>query len=453
MFIDKIKDTIGKYSMLADGDTVIVGLSGGADSVTLLHVLRELDLGLNLCAVYIDHGLRPAETPLEIEFCANLCKRIGVSFCPEQISLPPQKITNTQDTLRELRYGILEKIAYERKAGRIALGHNKDDQAETVLLNFIRGSALAGLGGIPPCRGKIIRPLIDSTRADIEKYLDSIGAKFVTDSSNLTQKYQRNKVRLTLLPILKAYNPNIVDTLSRNADIIRDENSYMERVAIKKTMTLMSRKSEQRVELFLSPLQTIEKAVLRRVLKTALCSVESLKGIGAVHIDDIIGLINNAATGASIRLPKGIRAIKGYSILTITKEDKPARINTYALNIPCELAIKEAGVVIRATLTDAPQDAPDKRSIILDGESLLHPLTVRGRCNGDYFYPMGFGKRKKVQDFFVDEKVPKDARDSVPLVYSGGDLVWIAGMRGDERFKPAEQTKTFVKLELLQLKT
>ncbi|MBF0567738.1 MAG: tRNA lysidine(34) synthetase TilS [Nitrospirae bacterium] len=453
MFIDRIKDTIGKYSMLRDGDTIIVGLSGGADSVTLLHVLRGLDCGLSLCAVYIDHGLRPAETPHEVEFCASLCKGIGVSFCHEQISLPPKIIANTQDTLRELRYEILEKIAYERGAVRIALGHNKDDQAETVLLNFLRGSALSGLGGIPPCRGKIIRPLIETTRVDIEKYLDSNGLTFVTDSSNLTQKYKRNKVRLTLLPALKAYNPNIVDTLSRNADIIRDENSYMERVAIKKTMTLISRKSDQRVELFLSPLQTIEKSVLRRVLKTALSSVDTLKGIGAVHIDDIIGLVNNAATGASIRLPKGIRAIKGYSILTITNEDKPVQINTYALNTPGELAVKEAGVVIRATLTDAAEVAPDRRSIVLDGERLINPLTVRGRCNGDYFYPMGFGKRKKVQDFFVDEKVPKDERDSVPLVYSGGDLVWIAGMRGDERFRPTAETKIFVKLELLQMKT
>ncbi|MBF0458009.1 MAG: tRNA lysidine(34) synthetase TilS [Nitrospirae bacterium] len=454
MFLDKIRDTVAKYAMLREGDTVVAGLSGGADSVALLHALKTLGLGLNLHAVYIDHGLRPFETPAEIEFCANLCKAIGVSFCSEQISLPPKKIANAQDTLRKLRYEILEKIAYECKAARIALGHNKDDQAETVVLNFLRGSALSGLGGIPPCRGNIIRPLIETTREDIEKYLEEIGQEFVTDPSNLTQKYTRNKVRLSLLPVLKTYNPNIVDTLSRNAGIIRDENLYMERLTIKKTMTIISRKSQQRIELFLTPLQTIEKAILRRVLKTALSSVETLKGIGAGHIDDIITLINNASAGASIILPKGIRAIKGYSILTITTEEKPERIsNTYSLSIPGELIIKEAGVVIRAALTDIAQDAATKLSVVVDGDRLpLNTLTVRARLNGDFFYPLGFGRRKKVQDFFVDEKVPKDNRDRVPLVFSGDDLVWIAGMRGDERFKPTAETKQFVKLELLQMK-
>ncbi|MBF0402645.1 tRNA lysidine(34) synthetase TilS [Candidatus Magnetominusculus xianensis] len=451
--MDKIKGTIAKYSMLHDGDTVVVGLSGGADSVTLLHCLKALDMDLNLYAVYIDHGLRPTETPHEIEFCANLCKGLGVSFCEEQISLPPKIIANTQDTLRELRYEILEKIAYERKAARIAIGHNKDDQAETVLLHFIRGSSLAGLGGIPPVRGKIIRPLIETSRVDIENFLESLGVKFITDSSNLTQKYMRNKVRLSLLPMLKTYNPNIVDTLARNADIIRGEDSYIERIAIKKTMTLISRRTDRRLELFLSPLQTIEKTILRRVLKTALGSVETMKGIGAVHIDDIITLVNNASAGASIDLPNGIRAIKGYSILTITTEEKPARINTYALSVPGELVIKEAKVVLRAALTDETQGGENKLCIIVDADRLKYPLTVRGRLDGDYFYPVGFGKRKKVQDFFVDDKVPKDARDSIPLVLSGGDIVWIAGMRGDERFKPKIDTQRCVKLELFQMKT
>ncbi|MBF0516676.1 MAG: tRNA lysidine(34) synthetase TilS [Nitrospirae bacterium] len=459
-FINKIKETIAKYSMLSDGDTVIVGLSGGADSVTLLYCLRELAMGLTLYAVYIDHGLRPVETPREIEFCANLCYTIGVSFCAEQISLPPKITSNSQDTLRELRYEILERIAYERKAARIAMGHNKDDQAETVLLHFIRGSALSGLGGIPPVRGKIIRPLIDTTRADIEKYIDSIdatnsgGLKFVTDSSNLTQKYTRNKVRHSLLPVLKQYNPNIVDTLTRNADIIRDENTYMERLSIKKTMTLISRRTDRTVELFLLPLQTLEKTIQRRVLKTALGSVDSLKGIGAIHIDDIIELVKHAPTGASIDLPRGIRAIKGYSLVTITTEEQTcAPINTYTLETPGELIIKEAGVVVRASLAEAGQGAPNRLSVIVDADRLENPLTVRGRSDGDYFYPMGFGKRKKVQDFFVDEKVPKNARDGVPLVFSGDELVWIAGIRGDERFTPGQQTRRFLRLELLQIKT
>ncbi len=434
------------------GETVVVGLSGGADSVALLHVLKALDIGQNLNAVYIDHGLRPAETPAEIAFCAGLCKSLDVPFMSKEIPPSPKIMSNAQDTLRDLRYEKDENIAYEQKAGRIALGHNKDDQAETVVLNFIRGSALTGLGGIPPCRGKIIRPLIEATRLEIEQYLESIGVNFITDPSNLKQTYTRNKVRLSLLPTLKAYNPNIVDTLCANAGILRDENTYMERQAIKKTMTLISRKAESKVELFLSPLQTLDKAIVRRVIRAAVSSVESLKGIGAAHIDDIITLVNNASSGASIRLPKGIRVIKGYSILTITTQ-QPVQINTYELDVPGEVVIKEAGLVIKASLVDTAQDTGNRQNIYLDGGMLNLPLTVRARQNGDFFYPLGFGRRKKVQDFFVDEKVPKDGRNGVPLVFSGSGLVWIAGMRGDERFKPKADTRTFVRLELLQMRT
>ncbi|MCG6552459.1 MAG: tRNA lysidine(34) synthetase TilS [Candidatus Magnetominusculus sp. LBB02] len=453
-FVDKIKNTVAKYSMLNAGDTVIAALSGGADSTALLHCLASPGFGLRLYAVYIDHSLRPFETPGEIDFCANLCKTVGVSFYTERISLAAGKKSNAQDALRKLRYEVLERIAIEQGAAKIAVGHNKDDQAETVLINFIRGSALAGLGGIAPCRGKIIRPLIDTTRADIEKYLIEIGTQFVTDSSNLTQKYTRNRMRLSLLPVLKTYNPNIVDTLSKNAEIIRDDNTYMERLSIKKTMTLISRKSAQKIELFLAPLQTVEKPILRRVLRTALGSVESLRGIGAVHIDDIISLIKDSPTGAVIQLPKGISAIKGYALLTITTQQRPAAVaKTYALTIPGELVVEEVGVVIRATIAGGFEKSADKQSLTVDGSRLASSLTVRGRLDGDYFFPMGFGRKKKVQDFFVDEKVPKDVRNSVPLVFSGGDLVWIAGVRGDDRFKPDDGTTRFVRLELLQMRT
>jgi tRNA(Ile)-lysidine synthase len=465
--LKQTKETIEKHFMLSGEERVLVALSGGPDSVCLLHVLKNLkdEFRLDLHALYVDHGLRPDEAPGEIEFCEKLCKKLDLPFITKSIdvkSYAQEKGLNRQEAARELRYQVFEETALETNARKIALGHTADDQAETLLMRLFRGSGPTGLSGIPPVRGKFIRPLIDIERQQIEMYLQEEKIDYIVDSSNLKEDYLRNKVRLSLMPMIREVNPNIIGTLSRTAAILREEERYFGILVTKTLMRLMSRKTDSRIELFLSPLEAMEKVILRRTLRRAIEETRGLRGINFIHIEDIIKLIKKGKTGDRLYLSHGIRAIKDYSVLILTSEP-PVTLDIYTLEVPGELVLKEAGVFIKASvhenklseIKDFRLPTLDSRlgtTIVLDAEKMIFPLVVRPRKRGDFFYPLGFGKKKKLQDFFVDEKVPRDERDAIPLIVSGEDIVWIVGYRGDERFKVTDQTKKVLKLEVKKLR-
>ncbi|KJU81818.1 tRNA(Ile)-lysidine synthase [Candidatus Magnetobacterium bavaricum] len=456
---DKVRTTIRVFSMLG-GDVsgpvllgpVLIGLSGGPDSVALLRLLRELFPTVNVHAVYIDHGLRPHETPAEMAFCRQLCDHLGAALSIRAIDLPRGVRKKTPAIMRQHRYSLYEDTALEIGASKIALGHNKDDQAETVILNLMRGAGLTGLAGIPPTRGRFIRPLIDVSRWEILQYLNECRQTYCLDSSNLKDIYMRNRVRIHLMPTLTQYNPNIIDTLTRNARIIREEDEYLEQAVTKKLMTLISRKTDKKIELFLIPLQGMERVLLRRLLRRSTAVVEALKEVGGQHVEETIELIKTASTGDRLYLPGGVRVIKGYSTLVVTCEP-PVRISEVELPLPGEVVIREAGCMLRATLPECFKRPDNSRQACLDAGLMSSPLRIRARVDGDYFYPLGLGKRKKVQDYFVDEKVPRDSRNSIPLVFSRDDLVWIAGHRADDRYKVTPATRNYCLLEMISTGT
>ena len=466
---EKVLETINKYSMLSEGDNVIIGLSGGPDSVCLgiiLHKLR-VDFNLTLNAVYVDHGLRPDEVYNEKAFCKNFCNSLGIGFFTKAVDVKEyakDRKLNMQEAARELRYHAYEEVSKKACAAKIALGHTADDQSETFFMMLLRGSGMKGLSGIPPVRNLelgvkknilIIRPLIEIERKEIEDFLyrnasritHNASPPFIVDSSNLKKDYFRNWIRLMIIPEFKKKSPALVKSISRMADILREEDAYLEIIATKTLMRLISRKSADAIELFILPLETMEKPILRRVLRRALSEAEGLKGIDFIHIEDMIELIKRGKSGDRIYLPKGIRVIKNYSTMVITSRP-PQKISTYTINVPGEVVLNEIKAVIKASAGKKSDDYGDgKITTVFDADKIGTVLTVRQRENGDFFYPSGFGKRKKLQDFFVDEKVPRDERDSVPIVVSGNDIVWVAGFRGDERFNAAADTKRFLRLE------
>ena len=453
--IKKAEQTILKHSLLNQGDTVLVGLSGGPDSVSLLlvlHAIRE-KYGLSIHAVYINHNLRPDEIPSEIVFCERLCEGLGAGFVLKTIEpglYAKEHGMNLQEAARELRYRVFEEAGLEVRADKVALAHNADDQAETMLMRIVRGSGPAGLAGIPVRRGNIIRPLIEAGREDIERFLEDRNVAALTDSSNLRQDYFRNMIRLRLMPVLKQANPNLLNSISQTMEILRDEERYFEILVTKTLMKLISRKTDRRIELFLSPMEGMDTVILRRVLRRAVNETEGLRAISFAHIEGIISLIKDGENGDRIVLPRNIRAIKEYALLVMTSE-APFRMAEYLLPVPGEAVIVGTGLVLTAALEENSAGFGDgKMSVLLDAEKMRTPLTVRPRKPGDYFYPLGFGKKKKLQDFFVDLKVPRDERDSVPIVCSGDDLVWVAGCRADERFRVTEKTKKFVRLAIVK---
>lgn len=450
---ERVRAAISQYSMLFGGETVLVGLSGGADSVcllTMLHRFRE-DLGLRLHALYIDHGLRPDETPAEIAFCDELCTRLSIPFLMKKIDVKAYVAArgmNKQEAARELRYRTYEEVLFQVMGGRIALGHTADDQLETFLMRLLRGAGPKGLSGIPPVRGNIIRPLIEIERDDIAEYLDRQGIGYVTDSSNFREDYLRNRIRKGFIPAMKKANPSIVRTTQRTMAVLRDEERYFDIIITKNLMRLISRKTVSRIELFLVPMETMEKVILRRVLRRAIEETRGLRRIEFIHIEEIIDLIKNGRTGDRIYLPNGLRVIRDYATVVITSET-PRKLGTIPLMAPGDAVSRECKVVIRASVEESvDMHFEGKTASLFDADKTGMHLMVRSRREGDYFFPSGFGKRKKLQDFFVDEKVPRDERDEIPIVLSGTDIVWIAGFRGDERFKTTGETKRFLRLDL-----
>lgn len=453
--LEKISLTVLKHSMLMGGETVLVGLSGGPDSVCLLRALKMLSgkYDIKLCAVYVDHGLRPGETGKEIQFCKNLCESLNVPFMIKKIDvkgLADARGLNKQEAGRILRYDAFETSAFEAKASKIALGHNLDDQVETFFMRVLRGSGMKGLSGIPPVRGKIIRPLFETSRAEIEKFLSEEGASYMVDSSNLKTDYARNKLRSTLMPVLKGLSPGFIETIGGTAEIIGEEDAYLEVAVTKALMKLITRKTDKTIELFITPLEIMDRVILRRVIRRAINETSGLRGLGLVHVESILRLIKTGKAGDRIYLPKGVRAIKKYATLVMTSEIQ-AKMRTYELGHEGTVVIKEAGLAIESRPYDRDEKADGKASAVFDAGKLTFPLIIRPREDGDFFYPRGLGGRKKLQDFFTDEKIPRDERDAVPIVVSGGEIIWVAGMRDDERFALAEDSAKGVLLALIRL--
>ena len=452
----KIKDTITGHSMLISGDHVLLGLSGGPDSTCLAVILEKLrkDFNLSLSAVYVNHGLRPDEAEGEEAFCRSLCRQLDVMFYAHSVDVKKhvqETGMNKQEAARELRYTVFNAFMEETGASKLALGHTADDQAETVLMRLIRGTGRTGLTGIPAVRGSIIRPLIDVERAEIERYLkEEVQLSCMTDSSNLREDYFRNWIRLNIIPEIKKYNPSVIKDISSTADVLREEDGYLDIVVTKTLMRMISRKSDLSIELFLTPLAATEKPILRRVLRRALDATTGLRGISFAHIEAIMELIKTGRAGDSLNLPGGIRVVREYSLLKFNAVP-PSEISDRELSPPAEVTLQEIGCTVRASFHEEnDQDIDGKMQVALDGAKLAFPLTIRKRVAGDFFFPAGFGKRKKLQDYFVDEKVPRDMRDSVPIVVSGNDIVWVAGYRADERFCVKEESGKVLVLELVK---
>jgi tRNA(Ile)-lysidine synthase len=411
---EKVRLTIKRYNMLLSRQTVLIGLSGGPDSVCLLHILSGLkeEMSLSLYAAYIDHGLRPLDLPGEIQFCKELCERLSVPLKIRAINVKEfavQKGLSKQEAARQLRYQSLQEIAQEVGASRIALGHNADDQVETFFINILRGTGPKGLSGIPPVRANIIRPLIEIERREIEEFLDKNGINYIIDPSNLKDIYLRNRLRHKIIPELKRINPSLTETMIRSMRILREEEGYFDIIVTKTLMRLISSRNsaterpsnghlcdsaterqsdshidgkilpckklshyrtdarshyflshrrtnakEGRIELFLSPMEAIDIVILRRVFRRVIDKIMGLREVSFRHIEDILELVTKGRSGDRLYLPEGVRIIKGYSTLIITTEP-PVRIGNYILSIPGEVLIKETGVRIKAEILSEQQ--------------------------------------------------------------------------------------------------
>ena len=451
MLLIKIRETIKKYSMLEPGDRVVIAVSGGPDSVCLLSVLHALakDLDLTLHVAHLDHMFRGEESADEALFVEGLAKKFNIAATIKKIDVPAfcrERGLSAQAGAREIRYGFLANVAEKVGAARIATGHTAADQAETFLMRLVRGAGVSGLSAIPPKRGNIIRPLIEATREDVLDYLKSAGLEYATDPSNARPVYTRNRIRSDVLPVLREFNPRIVETLAAEASLLRDEDEAIE-AYVTQMMQGMFDQEEGIIAIKRAEFNALPPALRRRMFRLAAGLINAgSPALSRVQVDEALGFIAGSQTGRAMRLPHGLRVEREYERFNLSTTQE-AKHFSHALAVRGTTTIPELGIEIERVLSDGGSawETDDKNyrwQALFDYDKIRPLLTLRNRRPGDRFCPAGMGGRsKKLQDYLVDEKVPRRKRDAVPLLCSGEDILWVVGLRTDERFLPQAEAK------------
>jgi tRNA(Ile)-lysidine synthase len=451
----KVRETISRYEMIRPGDTVVIAVSGGPDSVCLLDILHVLSdqLKIRLIVSHFNHGLRPAEDGAETRFVQELAKKLNLPSVTGKA--PPslrKRRTSIEERARNARYHFLEKVRVKHGAQKIALGHNLNDQAETVLMRLLRGSGPSGLTGIPPCRDRtIIRPLIQVERREIETYLKARKLSYVTDSSNLKTDRTRNRIRLELMPHLEQHQPQLAHLLGQTADILREEDTYLERIAEAWLSREAELKPDDSTRIPISSFLKLPVALRRRVTRQSIGRAKhDLRRISWDHVESILTLAVSEKPQASLHLPGRLNVERTYDHLIVSSgEGRKSQPFCDTLQAPGVYRIEEIGRTISVTelknrkelnLRDSPYTA------FLDADKVRYPLKVRSFKPGDRFVPLGMTGRKKLKDFFVDLKVPIKIRYSTPILCCDDTIVWVCGLRIDDRFKVTANTKRVMKV-------
>ena len=453
----KVRRTLLEHRMTRPGDRIIVGVSGGPDSVCLLHLLHRLgkSLRIELVAAHFDHGLRPEQDPEETRFVEDLAASMDIPVETGRAGMRiREKAGCLEEESRRARYRFLHGTAEKYRAQRIALGHHQNDQAETVLMRLLRGSGPAGLSGIPPLRdGTIIRPLLRVRREEILSYLEKTGLSFVTDPSNADPRFLRNRIRMELLPLLETYQPRVIERLARTAGIMREDEAFL----VKTAQDWISRRAEIHdgadLRLPAAALAALPEALATRAVRCAvLKTAGTLRRVTRRHIDAVLRLAAGRKSQAATDLPNGIavRRVYGTLVFSAGRPERPPAFHhdlegpgTFYLEPPgCRVVLEE----IPGPLSPKEHAAPGRA--LLDRDRIGYPLVIRNFRAGDRFIPLGMKGRRKLKDFFIDLKLPSGARASVPILLHRNRILWVGGLRIDDRFKVTPDTRNVLRVTI-----
>ena len=461
---EKIHQTIKARDLLRTGDRIVVAVSGGPDSVALFRCLVALSARWNweISIGHVNHRLRGKESDEDAAFVEQLGQDFDVPVSVREVQLKKQDAKLSKQSLqaytREVRYQALQSILQEREATKIATGHTADDQAETVLMWMLRGSGTGGLSGIPPKRGtRIVRPLLDIPRSDILAYLEERQLRYRRDSSNSQLMYLRNRIREDLVPQLKGYTSGIVNILSRQAKMIREDHAYLELVASEAFQEICVTKEEREIQLDRTGLLALPLAIQRRVVRFGLQHMnEHWKSPRFDIIQQLLDRLEHGQSGWTLRV-NSIDVSQEYDRLVFLKKEKISlkgsatfSLREIGLSIPGDVVWPFTGQ--RMTLSKYDKTIarqPNSLTMLLDADTFSPELQIRSWRPGDVFCPKGMGgQQKKLQDFFSDIKLPRSQREKVPLLVSPEGILWVGGLREDERFQVSSGTTSVVIAEM-----
>lgn len=443
--LERVRKEIARYQMVEPGQLVIVGVSGGPDSVALLHIFRCLagELKISLHAAHLNHMFRGEEARADASFVGELCSRWGIPCTVEERNVPAHARENrlsAQVAARDIRYRFFYDVLKRTAGNKIALAHHADDQAESVLMNLLRGTGLRGLSGIPPVRDHLfIRPLLNLRRQEIELYCREQDIPFRTDSSNMKMLYRRNKLRHQLIPLLeREYSPGLVPVLNRLAAQARADEEFMEEQAQQAYQQVVLSQASSSLVLDRRVLAELPVALVRRVLRIAWENMRGSKqDLGFEHIEHLLERLKGGGPERIWELPGGLKArLSHHTLSFLARQPEPSVFSkTGELPVPgsfvtsADLKITSR-VMGREEFPANPGELPANQ-VVLDYAKVKLPLAVRFRQAGDVLVPFGLGGKVKLKKLLIDRKIPRHLRDKIPLVVEQktGKIVWVAGIR------------------------
>ena len=446
----KVLDFIRKNKLLKKNDSVVLGVSGGADSICMLTILDELRdrLGISLYVLHINHQIRGEEADEDAAFVKSFCTKLKVPHRVISVDVPciaKEHGFSVEEAGRMVRYDEFSKYAYEVGASKIAVAHNSNDNAETVLMNLARGTGIKGLGGIAPKRPlnedekggvEVIRPLLCLSRKEIEEYLKENEINYREDSTNDSTDYTRNKIRLEVMPLLENINDNAMQNITNASNELASTSEYIEKDVDEAYESFVK---EEDGKIFLSDESfSMDPVVLTGIIRRMIeHTAGKLKDITRIHVGDVVSL-KEKQVGKKVDLPYSIVAEREYEGISMSCES----------NSPSEQENAEKLIEITVESDDFDRDSIEELEYTkwLDYDK-INEVVVRTRNKGDYLVVDGEGHTKKLKKYFIDEKIPRRDRDNVVLVADGNHVLWVVGHRISEDVKVTPKTKKVVKLE------
>ena len=453
--IDKIKAFCRQKELLCQGDRILLGLSGGADSACLFLVLLQLAIewNLTLIPVHINHNLRGESAKADENFCKELCKTYGLDMIVVSVEIQNLAKRNgwtIEEAGRNARYDAFTKLAKEYDCNKIAVAHHKNDQAETVLFQLFRGSRLKGISGMSAKNGMIIRPLLCMTREEIEQYLYEKNQTYCIDLTNFEEEYTRNLIRGRVIPVAKEIQSKAVEHIAQTAEYLQRVEVYLE----KQTKELYERtvKEQNGVELFITPLLEADTLLAERVVYEALCHVMGQKkDITSVYVKQCIELMHKQ-TGKLVHLQRGIIAKRNYEKLWIGQEERTETFYQEITQFPFEVELPKGRGRLSLFLYKVEENDrifSEKMDIIpnctytkwFDYDKIDKSIALKTPEKEDTIVLYTDGRKKKVLDVLANAKVPKEERMSYWNLVEGNRTIWIPGIRNSEAYRVTKETK------------
>lgn len=456
-----------RKQVMLPGTAVVAGISGGADSVCLLHVLLALARvrSFSVFAVHINHMLRASESDGDESFVRNLCSQWQVPlqvFREDVYSFAEKNSCSVEEAGRMVRYERFGKVMQEVGAQYVAVAHHRDDQAETVFFHLLRGSGLEGLCGMEDVSQRVLRPLLDTGRDEILAYIAANGLEYRTDSSNKDNSYTRNTIRNVLLPLIQQKTGFPVTTsLLRTSRLLRADRDYLQQNAAMRYKDIILSKDDKTVALRREGLNALHPAMAGRCVRMAWEEVTgSVAGLGEKHVAAVLELSGRKASGRMTQLPEGVNAVVEYDRLLLTTcrdKQKCCPVSVPAI-IPGITELPERNIrVITALYTHEEyvnafggMIKPKETSFnqIFDYSKLNRGISIRSRRNGDIFYPYRSPGSKKLKEYFIDEKIPRDKRENIPLLAVDENIIWIIGLRTSEAYKADDAAEVILSVRV-----